>query len=87
MLSFEVRCFGRPVCRLGTVSVLKKLKSVKNPNIRITRYTTAEKETKAHEGIFPYITLPGIVYCTRRSTVQSYVRRFSHLVLFSCPLN
>jgi len=34
---------------------------------------TDEKETKVHEGILPYITLPWIVYYTRRSTVQSYV--------------
>jgi len=55
MLRFEVHYFGRPVCRLGSVLVLKSLKSVQNPNIRITRYMTAEKETKVHEGILPYI--------------------------------
>jgi len=43
---------------------------------------TAEMETKVHEGILPYITSPGIVYCTRQNTVESYIRRFPHLVLF-----
>ena len=58
MPRFEVHFFGRPVCRLGTVSILKNLKSVQNSNIRITRYITAEKEAKEQERRLPYITLP-----------------------------
>jgi len=46
-------------------------KLVQNPSICITGHMTAEKETKVHEGMLPYITLPGIMYYTRRNTVES----------------